>query len=266
MIKFDISDGPWFSKIVKISHGDKPINDLINLITDLEQNKSLRAVHIYIHEDCLVNIFPLIKKLNYVFRAYDNNSYQYYKWLLLDIEDKVHPYATSTSGATTMILSPDEQSVLFVYENDMWKPVTGGDYFGDISLQTALREAIEEVGIEIDHNFGPKAIGFWNTGGRCGGKINNMMSCYIIKAKSLELKLDNFEITLAKWFKIDDIKHLFDIAKNKENITGKYIFWSSVSDLNGDKFGYPYILWLNNYLNGKWFDNHIEIDNTNFIY
>ncbi len=148
MIQFDISDAPWFSKIIKITlGGNQHIDSLINTIDYLEQNGTLRTIHIHIHEDCLVNVFPIIKKLNYVFRAYDADSYQYYKWLLNCIEDKVHPYATSTAGATTMILSPDEQSVLFVYEMEMWKPVTGADHFRVLSLNTALRKAEEEVRI-----------------------------------------------------------------------------------------------------------------------
>lgn len=266
MINFDIFDAPWFSKLIKITNGNTNISEFLNIVDELEKDKTLRTIHIHIHEDCLIDVFPFIKKLNYVFRAYDNNSYQYYKWLLVDVEDKVHPFATSSAGATTIILSPDEQSVLFVYEMDMWKPVTGADYYGDISLNTALREADEEVGIKIDDSFEPKVIGFWNIGGRCGGKMNNVMTCYIIKAKSLELNLDNFEITTAKWFKIDDLKNVIDMAKNKENITGKYIFWSHVNDLNGEKFGYPYLLWINNYLNGHWFSNHLESENVNFIY
>lgn len=267
MIQFDVLDAPWFSKLIKISSGDQHIGSLINTINDLEKNENLRTIHIHIHEDCLVNIFPIIKKLNYVFRAHDNNLYQYYKWLLTDVEDKVHPFATSTAGATTMILSPDEQSVLFVYEMDMWKPVTGADHFNDTSLNTALREAEEEVGIEIDYNFEPLVIGFWNIGGRCGGKMNNVMTCYIVKAKSLELKLDNFEVTVAKWFKIEDLKPFIKMAKNKENIVGKHIFWSYVHDENNEKFGYPYLLWLGNYLNGRWFNNHIDLlQNVNFIY
>ena len=270
MSQFEILEAPWFSRIILVTPKCQNIDNLVETINKLEQNGTLRTIHIHINEDCLANVFPVIKDLNYVFRAYDNNTYQYYKWLLDDIEDKVHPYATSTAGATTMILSPDEQSVLLVYEMDMYKPVTGADHFGDISLNTSLREAEEEVGIQIDYDFVPKVIGFWNIGGRCGGKINNVMTCYIIKAKSLELKLDNFEITVAKWFKIEDLKEVINIAKNKEQnkekLFGKYIFWSSCMDQDGKKFGYPYLLWLGNYLDGRWFENHVEKDNVNFIY
>ena len=37
-------------------------------------------------------------------------------------------------------------------------------------------------------------------------------------------------------------------------------------DQDGKKFGYPYLLWLGNYLDGRWFENHVEKDNVNFIY
>lgn len=265
MINYSISDGTWFSKIIKIVSGTQKTDEVLELIAKLEQDKTLRAIHIHVHEDCLFQILPSIKS-TCKFRAYENNLYQYYKWLLTDVEDKVPPYATSTSGATTMILSPDELSVLLVYEADMWKPVTGGDYYANTSYDTALREAVEEVGVDIDLSFEPKVIGFWNIGGRCGGKINNMMTGYIVKAKSLDLKLDNFEITSAKWFKIEDLKHIMDMAKEDENIVGKYVFWSAVMDTNGSKYGYPYMLWLDKYLSGHFLTVHKKTDNVNFIY
>lgn len=266
MIQLQVKDAPWFSKLIKVTKGPNKLHSLVSTLGDLEGNRKLRTIHIHIDEKCLVDVLPTIQDLEYVFRAYDNNTYQYYKWLVADTEDKVHPYATSTSGATAMILSPDEKSVLFVQEMDMWKPVTGGDHFKEISLNTALREAVEEVGIEIDDQFTPKVIGFWNIGGRCGGKINNVMSCYLIKAKSTELKLDIFEIKSAEWFKIEDLKPAINMARTKKNISGEHIFWSAVTDATGKKFGYPYLLWLGNYLDGRWFENHLEAANVNFIY
>lgn len=270
MIKIEITDAPWLSKLVKVTNTnlESPVDELRTVLLKLEQDNTLRTIHIHVDKSLLVRVYPVIQEYNYVFRAYDNNAYQYYKWLFADVEDKVHPFATSTSGATTMILSPDEQSILLVYEQDMWKPVTGADHFKELSLNTALREAEEEVGIQRDLSFEPKVIGFWNIGGRCGGRINNVMTCYIIKALTTELKLDEFEVTLAKWFKIDELKEPMKLAKNKENVLGKQIFWSYVTDQNREKFGYPYMLWLDNYLSGRWFNNHVDSTetNVNFIY
>lgn len=260
---FEITDAPWFSKLVRVVQGDSRIEMLLDTLQKLEE-EDLRTIHIHVHESCLHYLLPQLIKHNYVFRAYDNEFYQYYKWLLKDVEDKVHPYATSTMGATTMILSPDEQSVLFVHEK-IWKPVTGSTSFNELSLDTAIREAHEEVGVELDLGFEPKLIGLWNIGGRCGKKLNDTMYCYLVKANSLDLHLDEFEVNVAKWYKIDDLREVIEMAKNKENREGNYVFWSYIIDDKGEKFGYPYLLWLDNYLKGRWLNNHVE-DNTNFIY
>lgn len=258
----EITDAPWTSKLIKITKGELNIDQVSNTINELEKT-DLRTIHIHIHESCLPSILPYFIQNKYIFRAYETEFYQYYKWLLKDVEDKVHPYATSTAGATAMILSPDEQSVLLVYEK-MWKPVTGSTSFSEYSLNTAIREASEEVGIKLDVNFVPRLIGLWNIGGRCGKKINDTMFCYIMKAESTNLQLDEFEISKAKWFKIDDLKEVINMAVNKENREGNYAFWSYIT-YNGEKFGYPYLLWLDNYLKGRWLFNHVE-DNVNFIY
>ena len=273
MEKFNIEiiNWKWESKILKITKGDSyTCDDLSSKITELEllvndKINHIRTLHIHVDENILHQVIPLLIKTRYIFRAYIDGFYQYYKWLLDNVEDKVHPYATSTAGASAMILSPDELSVLLIFENNNWKFVTGSNSFKELSFDTAKREMFEEVGLVPDPDFIPKVIGFWNIGGRCGGEINDMMTSYVFRSMpNCEIKMDEFELCDAKWFKISDLEPIINLAlslnfeKIPEPINNHVITY------DGQNYGYPYMLWLHNWLKKKYFDINV-VANINIL-
>lgn len=273
MEKFNIEviNWKWESKILKITKGDScTLNNLLSKITELEslvhdKIKHIRTLHIYVDENVLHEVIPLLINAKYIFRAYIDGFYQYYKWLLDNVEDKVHPYATSTAGASAMILSPDESSVLLIFENNNWKFVTGSNDFRELSFDTAKREMFEEVGLYPDPYFIPKVIGFWNISGRYGGKINDMMTCYVFSAMSnCEIKIDKFELSDAKWFKISDLEPIINLALSLNIEEIQEPINNHVITYNGQNYGYPYILWLHNWLQKKYFDINVA-SNVNIL-
>lgn len=260
----DISNGIWDSKIVKIRAGTEyDLEKLFVTISFLERT-SLRALHLYVEETILDRLLASIIENKYIFRAYVDGCYQYYKWLLDNIEDKVQPYATSTASAAAMILSPDEKSILMVHEYGIWKFVTGIVDYRELSLNTASREMFEEVGLVDDPYFDNKIIGLWNISGRYGGYINNVMTCYALKSMCYETKPDEFEITMTKWFSLDELKPIIELAKNKTGLTGSP-FDRSYITYGEEKFGYVYLLWINNWINNKYMVCDIN-GNMNIIY
>lgn len=263
MSKFniDIIDAEWQSKIIKIKEGNSyGTSSLLVLIKHFEEI-NLRTIYLEINEHVLGELLPIVINLGYKFRSYDNGIYQYYKWLPTDIEDKVHLYATSTASAAIMILSPDELSVLMVHEHGVWKFVTGNNNYKELNLETAKREMCEEVGLEIDSKFVPKVVGFWNISGKNGGKINDMMTCYICKSLSETIKMD--ELEHAQWFKIKDLKLVMNKAINRKIIFDGPLNRCYIEHEN-EKFGYPYILWLNNWIYKKYMSMNI-FENVNIV-
>ena len=266
IFNFEINDWKWQSIILRITTGSNHThNDLIATIEELEK-LSIRNLYIYVDENILKEVIQLLINKKYVFRAYVDNTYQYYKWLLPDIEDKVHPYATSTAGASAMILSPDELSILLIFENNNWKFVTGSNNFNELSFDTAKREMFEEVGLVNDADFIPKVIGFWNIAGQNGGNINDMMTCYVFRAMpNCHIKMDEFELIDAKWFKISDLKPIIDIAvgfKSFDVETGSLN--NHIIIYKDQNYGYPYMLWINSWLQNKYYDNYI-VGNVNIL-
>ena len=281
---FEVDDWKWWSKILRITAGSNHTrHDLIAAIDKLEK-LSIRNLYIYVDENILKEVIQILIDKKYIFRAYVDNTYQYYKWLLAssrgtdgcaisalaNIEDKVHPYATSTAGVSAMILSPDELSVLLIFENNNWKFVSGSNNFKELSFDTAKREMFEEVGLINDDGFIPKIIGFWNI----ADNMNDMMTSYVLRAMpNCQIKMDEFELVDAKWFKISDLKPIIDIAVGFKNspcgITDPHDNYivplnNHIIIYNDQNYGYPYMLWINNWLQKKYYDNCI-VRNVNII-
>lgn len=254
-IFYQITEWRWNSSILTLhrQHIDNSnsidLDNVASLIKTLEQS-NIYTLHIHIDQSLLPSILPLIIDQSYLFRNYHDKFYCYYKWLLTDIEDKVHPYATSSAGASAMILSPDEQSILMVYENAMWKFVTGSNDYNELNLDTALREMTEEVGLTCCPDFTPKVIGLWNIAGRSDDKINDHMIGYVCRATDTNVVLDTFEVGIYKWFKLDDpilieaIEHAINTIDD-DRTDARTITYNDVT------YCYPHLLWISNWINHR---------------
>ena len=223
---------------------------ITQVITTLETD-SIRTLHVYVHESILPDYLPILIAQDYCFRRYHKHFYCYYKWLLATVPDKVHPYATSTAGASTMILDPTQRSTCLIHENDMWKFVTGSNDFNETSLQTALREMKEEVNLDPNPAFKPQLIGMWNIGGRTDDKINDVMVGYVVVAAGTDVTLDPFEVGEFKWFELDDPVLCNAIAKAYQVINDGTCDVTYRLEVDGVGYCLPHLLWLGNWLSGK---------------
>ena len=119
--------------------------------------------------------------------------------------DRVPSFATSGEGVGVVLLSPDECSVLLVLENGNWKTVTGTVDTGEGVLSAAIRELSEEVGARVDSSFEARYVGGWHIASRTDCRVNDTMHIIVLRAQSLEFCVDEDEISLAKWFRFDDL-------------------------------------------------------------
>ena len=180
--------------------------------------------------------------------------YIYYKWNNKEVEDKVPPYATSIAGAGVLLLSPDTNEILLVLEYGKFKMITGTNPQNELTIDTAIREVEEEVGVKINTDISPRMIGSWNISGVKLGIINDHFTCYAMVASSKEFKVDGFEITEAKWFDwrflLDAHKYMLDnLTKlSSPDLTSAYI------EYEGVKLGYATLVFYVNYIDHKGFD------------
>lgn len=165
-----------------------------------------------------------LKEKSFTFEKFNKKTetFDFYKWNMPNIEDKIPEAASSVEGVAVIIISPDEKETLLVYEYEKWKFVTGSIKSGESNVETALREVKEEVGLEID-----EAFGIWNCGtfqfpnAREWGVNDNCFN-FLVKAKSKEYTVDGFEILKAKWYNIDELM--------KETVGNDVQDWAAVMD------------------------------------
>ena len=243
--------------------GEEEIHEIISL----EQKHKKGAIWIFINQNVLHLHLPLFLKMGYHFHQYDltNNQYIYYKWNNLDVEDKVPKFATSIGGAAAIILSKDESKIFLVFEYGKFKLVTGSVETGELSVITAFREVKEETGIQLDQKFITKVCGLWNIANARTGKINDTLVCYLVKAEEDDFELDTFEVSDGRWFDKSFLMEAFSNLKASEK-------WNSTEDLSSDFIEYKGIklsicalIWMNNYFQGKFFENNIK-GKINLIY
>merc|ERR1719482_2328904 len=72
----------------------------------------------------------------------------YYRWCGAS-GDAVPAYSTSVEGVGCILLSPDQSAALLVWEYGHWKMLTGHVDPRESSLVAVRREALEEVGVDL---------------------------------------------------------------------------------------------------------------------
>jgi len=184
-------------------------------------------------------------------------EFVYYKWMGVE-EDMVPGYATSIEGAAGVILSPDEQRVLLIWEYGNWKLVTGAVDPGESSLATLGREMREEVGGEVDPTFAPKYIGGWHLSKARDRMVNDNFACYAVRAKSDAFQANGGEVVAARWFGVDELVQVYS-ATGKQSIAGSvdidaqstHASFDDLREAGRTKVNTSALAWLAAYVGGR---------------
>jgi len=169
------------------------------------ENKKGGAVYLAMPQPLVsTDTMSLLLGRSYQFHHYhrETDELVWYRWMREGMKDLVPAYATSIEGGGSLILSPDEKKVLLVFELGRWGRVGGAVDPGETCLEAALRECHEETSIELDDSFKPLlGMGYQQPRSR-DGSINDHFLLFIVRAKSMEIKLDKNELQAAEWFEI----------------------------------------------------------------
>lgn len=137
------------------------------------------------------------------------NELVYYAWPKGDAHDMVPAYATSIEGICALLLSPDEQRVLLVWEWGGWKCPTGAVDCGESKLGALARECWEETGVRVDNSFAPVYLGGWHCSKARDRAINDNFSAFAVRASSEEVQVDGREIVAARWFDRKELMRMY---------------------------------------------------------
>jgi len=241
------------------------VKTLEQLLLQEEAKQSIAAVFVTLPEASFHMFLEMLLRNNYKFHRHmeahhssgsstrgASGSFSYYKWKNPNVHDKVPAFATSIEGGGAMILSPDEKRVLMIMENhrNIWKFVTGAVDVSESGLETVRREAIEDVGVQLDNSFAPVVVGGYNNKqARYDGAINDNFTCYAVKAKSEIIHLEEFEISQGKWFPISELTEILAWARQN----GKDKNHDATVTYNNQRFSLFHLFWLQNFCEGKCF-------------
>jgi len=133
-------------------------------------------------------------------------EFVYYRWPDgVEQEDRVPAYATAIEGVGALLLSPDEQAILLVWEYGVWKQPTGAVDKGEGKLRAIKREVFEEVGLDLDDSFAPLYLGGYQTCRSRDQQVNDNFSIFAVRVLPGTVCIDGSEIVEARWFRINEL-------------------------------------------------------------
>jgi len=130
----------------------------------------------------------------------------YYCWPGDPAHDMVPKYSSAIEGVNALLLSPDEEEVLLVFERGAWTCPGGAVDEGECSLEAVAREVHEEVGVQVDWRSesvvrDARYLGGYQESRARDNLVNDCFSAYSVRTERREIQVDNVEISKAKWFR-----------------------------------------------------------------
>jgi len=125
-------------------------------------------------------------------------EFAFYKWVGKE-QDRVPPYSSSIEGVVGLILSPDGQQVLCVWEGGCYQMPGGALHPGEDLFSALARELQEELGVELDVEHSPLFLGGYQSSNARDARVNDHFAVLCVRAASTTFMVDNEEISEAAW-------------------------------------------------------------------
>mmetsp|Transcript_100656 Transcript_100656/g.323167 ORF Transcript_100656/g.323167 Transcript_100656/m.323167 type:complete len:337 (-) Transcript_100656:64-1074(-) len=218
----NLHSGPYGSRWMRIMDGAST-DDCAKALAEIEDGSN-SAVYVGVpddHPQC-GSIVSALRAKGYQFHHFwDGNGDQgaavgeliYYRWTGKG-PDTVPNYYTALEGVGCLVLSPERDAVLLVWEYGHWKMITGNVDSGESMTETSRREIREEVGLEVEDSM--RLIGGWSAAKSRDNCINNVFCVFAVTAKSRSATVDGVEIVEAKWFPISALPTKMDEANARQ--------------------------------------------------
>lgn len=140
----------------------------------------------------------------------------YYRWAGTG-PDMVPSYATALEGIGVLVLSPEKDSLLLLWEYGNWKMVTGNVDNSESMVASVRREVFEEVGLELENEM--SLVGGWQHPRSRDNVVNNVFCVFVTTATSRNIQVDGKEIAEAQWFPLASMPSLADVPTSGKSFT-----------------------------------------------
>lgn len=249
----EIKKGKFGSTELRISSVDEQLD--INVILKCEEDlNTVGAVFVFLESSqvILATLHCLFQRGYKFLRCGQDSAHQvWYKWCNPSVPDKVPEHATAVAGCGVLILSPKEDQILLPFEYGKWKVLTGTVERGENVIETVYREIKEELNVIADPSFPIKFVGGFQLGSAREGNINDNCFCFIVKATSLDFKVDKFEIQKAQWFDISHLKRALAAPRSQAPLTAAPRRIGDSITFENEPFSLNALIWLSTFIDGK---------------
>ena len=249
----EIKKGKFGSTELRISSIDEQLD--INVILKCEEDlNTVGAVFVFLESSqvILATLHCLFQRGYKFLRCGQDSAHQvWYKWCNPSVPDKVPKHATAIAGCGVLILSPQEDQILLSFEYGKWKVSTGAIEQGENVIETVYREVNEELDVTVDKAFPIKFVGGFQIGSAREGNINDNFFCFIVKAASLDFKVDEFEIQKARWFDISYLKRVISAYRSQTRLPNVPLRIGDSITFENEPFSLNMLSWLSTFIDGK---------------
>jgi len=218
----EFQSGPYASRWLRVCYGASA-DDVVEALS-LAKNGAESAVYVGIPDDHERSgpIVASLRARGFKFHHFVEGKKEeyaappgeliYYRWCG-DGVDMVPSYSTALEGVGVLVLSPEKDAVLLVWEYGHWKMITGNVDACESMVTTVQREVHEEVGVEIEESM--SMAGGWQEAASRDKAVNNVFCVFMVTAKSLVHKVDGVEIAEARWFPLAQLPLIEQEANDK---------------------------------------------------
>eukprot|EP00930_Biecheleria_cincta_P096900 TRINITY_DN88672_c0_g1_i1.p1 TRINITY_DN88672_c0_g1~~TRINITY_DN88672_c0_g1_i1.p1 ORF type:complete len:366 (-),score=44.93 TRINITY_DN88672_c0_g1_i1:112-1176(-) len=211
--------GPFSSRWLRVVQGDH-VEEVLEAVSCAEDGAP-SAVYVGIPDE-YKHSGPLVAALRargFRFHHFvDGNDRQddapageliYYRWAGTG-PDMVPSYATALEGVGVLVLSPEKDELLLLWEHGMWKMVTGNVDNSESMVAAVRREVFEEVGLELGEEM--SLVGGWQHPRSRDNIVNNIFCVFVTTARTRNIQVDGKEIVEAQWFPLASMPSLADTS------------------------------------------------------
>jgi ADP-ribose pyrophosphatase YjhB (NUDIX family) len=242
-----------YSTWIRVLSADIGPAQLASVLSRCEESNNKGAIHVYLREKFINRqLVQQLKSQGYKFHHYveDTQTFVYGK-RPQDIEDgKELMNATAKELIGALVISPDEQQVLLLWEGGKWVFATGYTMTRESVVDALRRELRTQLSLEVDKAYAPRAVGGWTRASAKFDCINEVFMCYALRATSTVLNLD--EDMHARWFNIDELMQLLDMVDAQFKQLGvEPKLDSAVEHPPGNVFSHLALRWVKTFRSGK---------------
>jgi 8-oxo-dGTP pyrophosphatase MutT (NUDIX family) len=232
-LSYQLVSGTHGALEVKIAkEGDVAGVDLLNALAsaqkEVDENKRVSSIWVFIPES-ISSIWAFIPESKLAdtpglmsaaldsglkFWGKVGDDHRYYKWVS-EAEDMVPPHASSITGATAILLSRDQEHMLFVREvggrnkrSLAWSTVTGAGDLKENCFDTLVREAKEEVGLGVMTDRPVFYVGGYSMANARDGGVNDQFSVLVATVDAVpgDETLQESEIKDSLWVSVEELR------------------------------------------------------------